>query len=139
MRGHRIERADKVRGRTMFVDDLREDSLGFAPLDAVAVTAPFGPGLITKIRSDQALAMAGVTAVIIHQNAPRLRKVISLSMSEPGARLPLQWARIDCAGQVVALVVAESLQAARDGAAKVHVELSADSHTVVRLEDAGPA
>lgn len=136
MRGHRIEGADKVRGRAMFVDDLREESLGFTPLIAVAVTAPTGPGRITEISSDQALAVPGVTAVITHQNAPRLRKVISLSMSEPGARLPLQSPRIDYAGQVVALVVAESLQAARDGAAKVHVAFSADNPAVVRLADA---
>jgi xanthine dehydrogenase YagR molybdenum-binding subunit len=136
MRGHRIEGADKVRGRPIFVDDLREDSLGFAPLVAVAVTAPFGPGMISAIHSEQAVAVPGVKAVITHQNAPRLRKVISLSMSEPGVRLPLQSSRVDYAGQVVALVVANNLQAARDGAARVHVEVSADRHPVVRLEDA---
>jgi xanthine dehydrogenase YagR molybdenum-binding subunit len=84
MRGHRIEGAEKVRGRAMFVDDLRDESLGFTPLTAVAVTAPTGPGRITNISSDQAPAVPGVTAVITHQNAPRLRKVISLSMSGAG-------------------------------------------------------
>jgi xanthine dehydrogenase YagR molybdenum-binding subunit len=136
MIGHRVEGADKVRGRPIFVDDLRDEQLGFKPLVAVAVTAAFGPGTVTHIRSELALSVPGVKAVITHENAPRLHKVISLSMSEPGVRLPLQSPRVDYAGQVVALVVAESLQAARDGAAKVDVKVAADAPPVVRLQDA---
>ena len=74
--------------------------------------------------------------MITHENAPRLRKVISLSMSEPGTRLPLQSARIDYAGQVVALVIADTLQAARDGVASVGLEIDAGSAPVVILADA---
>jgi hypothetical protein len=40
VRGHRIEGADKVRGRVRVVDDLRAGDLGFTPLIAPAVTAP---------------------------------------------------------------------------------------------------
>ena len=56
MRGHRIEGADKVPGRAPFVDDLREDALGFTPLIALAVTAPVGRGTIQRIDTDAALA-----------------------------------------------------------------------------------
>jgi xanthine dehydrogenase YagR molybdenum-binding subunit len=138
MKGHRIEGADMVRGHPILVDDLRVEALGFSPLVAVAVTSAIGSATITRIGSEHALSVPGVKAVLTHENAPRLRKVISLSMSEPGVRLPLQSPRIDYAGQVVALVVAESLQAARDGAARVTVEVSSAATPVIRLEDAGP-
>lgn len=136
MKGHRIEGADKVRGRALFVDDLRDSDLGFVPLIALAVTSPVGSGTVRAIRPADALAIAGVRAVITHENAPRLRKVISLSMSEPGTRLPLQSARIDYAGQIVALVIADTLQAARDGVASVGLEIDAGSAPVVILADA---
>jgi xanthine dehydrogenase YagR molybdenum-binding subunit len=77
MRGHRIEGADKVRGRALFVDDLRDSDLGFVPLIALAVTSPVGSGTVRAIRSADAFAIPGVRAVITHENAPRLRKVIS--------------------------------------------------------------
>lgn len=136
MRGHRIEGADKVTGRAPFVDDLRADALGFTPLIAMAVTAPVGRGVIQRIEAEAALAVPGVRAVVSHLNAPRLRKVVSLSMSEPGVRLPLQSPKIDYAGQVVALVVAETLAAARQGVAAVTVEIDKDAPPVVRLSDA---
>jgi xanthine dehydrogenase YagR molybdenum-binding subunit len=136
MRGHRIEGADKVSGRAPFVDDLREDVLGFTPLIALAVTAPVGSGVVRRIETDPALALPGVRAVMTHQNAPPLRKVISLSMSEPGVLLPLQSPRIAYAGQVVAVVVAESLQAARRGVAAVTFDIAGGPAPVVTLEDA---
>ena len=71
-----------------------------------------------------------------HQNAPRLRKVISLSMSEPGVRLPLQSPRIAYAGQVVAVVVAETLMAARQGVAAIALDIEPGPAPVVTLEDA---
>jgi len=113
MRGHRVEGEDKVRGRARYVDDLRADELGFQPLIAVAVTSPVAVGTLQEIDASKALAIKGVRAVITHGNAPRLRKVLSLSMSEPGTRLPLQSRQIDYAGQVLALVVADSFETAR--------------------------
>jgi len=106
MRGHRIEGADKVCGRASFVDDLRADALGFTPLIALAVTAPVGFGTVRGIDTAAARRLPGVRAVMTHDNAPRLRKVISLSLSEPGVRLPLQSPQIAYAGQVVAVVIA---------------------------------
>lgn len=136
MKGHRIEGTDKVRGRAPFVDDLRGEMLGFTPLIAMAVTAPVGSGTVRRIDVAAALAVPGVQAVISHQNAPRLRKVVSLSMSEPGVRLPLQSPHIDYAGQVIALVVANSLRAARAGVAAVRVDIDEGQQPIVRLGDA---
>lgn len=136
MRGHRIEGADKVRGRALFVDDLRADVLGFSPLFAMAVTAPAGPGTLRRIDTGAALHVPGVRVVMTHENAPSLRKVISLSMSEPGVLLPLQSPRIAYAGQVVAVVVAETLMAARQGVAAVTFDIEPGPAPVVALEDA---
>jgi xanthine dehydrogenase YagR molybdenum-binding subunit len=137
MTGYRIEGADKVRGRAHFVDDLREAQLGFTPLIAMAVTAPKGGGTVRRIDAEKALALDGVRTVITHENAPRLRKVTSLSMSEPGTRLPLQSPKIHYAGQIVAMVVADTLAAARAGVAAVTVEIDPGETPVVRLDEAG--
>ncbi len=136
MRGHRIEGIDKVRGKAHFVDDLRGGELRFRPLIALAVTAPVGSGTIRRIDTDAALRLPGVRSVMTHENAPRLRKVISLSMSEPGVLLPLQSPQIAYAGQIVAVVVAETLMAASQGVAAVTFDVEPGPAPVVRLKDA---
>jgi hypothetical protein len=101
-----------------------------------AVTALAGSGTIRRIDTDAALRLPGVRSVMTHENAPRLRKVVSLSMSEPGVILPLQSPRIAYAGQVVAVVVADTLTAARQGVAAVTFEIEPGPAPVVGLEDA---
>lgn len=123
MRGHRIEGADKVRGRAPFVDDLREAETGMTPLVTLVATAPNGSGRVLRVDAEAALAMPGTRAVIDHRNAPRLHTAkLLISMCEPGTRMPLQSDRIDYAGQAVALVVADTLQAARDGLAALRID-----------------
>jgi len=92
--GWRVDVPEKVMGRTRYVDDLRQADLGFAMVHAVIVTSTVPKGRITKIDRAQPEALPGVLAVMTHQNAPHLRKLILLSMSEIGDIRPLQDDRI---------------------------------------------
>ena len=120
--GARLEGRGKVTGRAVFTDDLREDALGFAFATAVPVTSTVARARIRRIDTAAALAVPGVRLVMTHANAPRLRKVTSLSMAEAGERLPLQDDRVRWHGECVALVVADTLLAARTAARLVAVE-----------------
>jgi xanthine dehydrogenase YagR molybdenum-binding subunit len=93
---------------------------------AVLVTSPIARGRITRIDTAEATALPGVLAVISHENAPRLRKNL---VPQIGAGrwslgrdpLPLQDDRVRYAGQPVAVVVAETFEAATDAASRLIV------------------
>jgi xanthine dehydrogenase YagR molybdenum-binding subunit len=70
-----------------------------------------------------------------HLNAPRLSKVISLSMAEVGNILPLQSPQISYAGQVVAVIIADDLQSARDGVRALRFQIEPTRKPVVDLEN----
>ena len=133
-KGHRIEGEDKVRGRARYVDDLRYPETGMDPLFAVVATAPNGSGRVKCVNRDSAMSVAGVRCVVDHLNAPRLRKAkMLMSMCEPGTVVPLQSDEILYAGQAVALVVAETLQAAKDGLAALSIEYEEGSPPLVDM------
>lgn len=135
--GHRLEGPAKVTGRAAFTDDLREAALRFPFATAVPVTSTVARGRIRHIETAAALAVPGVRLVMTHTNAPRLRKVTSLSMAEAGERLPLQDDRVRWHGECVALVVADTLLAAREATRLVTVDYEPDTAPpVVTLEDA---
>jgi xanthine dehydrogenase YagR molybdenum-binding subunit len=135
--GRRLEGRAKVTGRAAFIDDLREEALGFSFATAVPVTSSVARGRIRRIEAAAALAVPGVRLVMTHASAPRLRKVTSLSMAEAGERLPLQDDRVCWHGECVALVVADTLLAAREAARLVVVEYEPDTAPLaVTLDDA---
>ncbi|MEM0979054.1 MAG: xanthine dehydrogenase family protein molybdopterin-binding subunit [Cyanobacteria bacterium P01_H01_bin.58] len=137
MGGFRIEGRQKVSGSPLYVDDLRHAETALQPLFAVAVTSRVATGKIAAIETDAALETEGVEAIATHLNAPRLKTVTSPSLSEPGSRVPLQSPQIDYAGQAVALVIAKTLAAAKDGAAAVNVQIEVGSSPAVTLADSG--
>ena len=131
----RIDALDKVTGRTVFVDDLRD---GDRPLIALAVTSRIAKGRIGKVGTEAALAVPGVVQVMTHRNAPRLRRILAASLAEIGTIRPLQDDRIRYHGQAVAVVIAESWHAAREGAECLQVEEIPDATPIaVRLAEAG--
>ncbi|MEL6295177.1 MAG: xanthine dehydrogenase family protein molybdopterin-binding subunit [Pseudomonadota bacterium] len=135
MQGHRIEGIEKVTGRAGFVDDLRLADTGMEPLVALVATAPVASGRVS-VDATAALALPGTRCVIDHANAPRMRGVFVASMCEPGTRMPLQSDRIDYAGQVVAMIVADDLQAARDALAVLTIAIEDGPTPAVILSDA---
>lgn len=131
----RVDGPDKVMGRTLYVDDLRRADLGFEMLHAVIVTSTIAKGRITKINTAKADALQGVRAVMTHLNAPRLRKVLSLSMSEIGDIRPLQTARIHYRGQAVAVIIAEDAKTAQTAAGLLEIDCESEAGAFV-LADA---
>ncbi|MFJ4081712.1 xanthine dehydrogenase family protein molybdopterin-binding subunit [Streptomyces iakyrus] len=88
------------------------------------VPAGVARGRVTAVDTAVALAVPGVLAVLTHENAPRLAEP-----DDPTLAL-LQDTRVPHRGWFVALVVAETLEAARAGAAAVRVAYDAEEHDV---------
>ncbi|MFE9851512.1 xanthine dehydrogenase family protein molybdopterin-binding subunit [Streptomyces sp. NPDC005576] len=101
-------------------------------LYAWPVPATVPKGRVTAVRTADALALPGVHTVLTHDNAPRLHA------PEDPTLAVLQDDRVPHRGWYVALVVADSLEAARAGADAVVTEYARESHDVV-LTDAHPA
>ncbi|MFB6849070.1 xanthine dehydrogenase family protein molybdopterin-binding subunit [Streptomyces sp. NPDC056373] len=88
------------------------------------VPAAVARGRVTGVDTAAALAVSGVLAVLSHENAPRLAEPDDPTLAV------LQNARVPHRGWFVALVVAETLEAARAGAAAVRVTYEAEEHDV---------
>ncbi|MFF7286017.1 xanthine dehydrogenase family protein molybdopterin-binding subunit [Streptomyces griseorubiginosus] len=93
------------------------------------VPASVARGRVTGIDTAAALALPGVLAVLSHENAPRL--------SEPDDAMlaVLRDSRVPHRGWFVALVVGETLEAARAGAAAVRVDYAVEDHDVTLTRD----
>ncbi|MFG3275565.1 xanthine dehydrogenase family protein molybdopterin-binding subunit [Streptomyces luteogriseus] len=86
------------------------------------VPASVARGRVTGVDTAAALAVPGVHCVLTHENAPRLTEPDDPTLAV------LQSARVPHRGWFVALVVAETLEAARAGAAAVRVTYDAEEH-----------
>lgn len=84
------------------------------------VTATIANGSITNIDTKQAEKSPGVIAVFTHNNAPKVFKQVSGIIYEE--RLPLSDNRVYYGGQIIGLVVADTLERARDAASLVKVQ-----------------
>ncbi|SCE03431.1 xanthine dehydrogenase family protein molybdopterin-binding subunit [Streptomyces sp. PpalLS-921] len=93
------------------------------------VPATVARGRVTAVRTADALAVPGVHTVLTHENAPRLRE------PDDPVLAVLQNTRVPHRGWPVALVVADSLEAARAGAAAVRVEYESAGHDTVLTWD----
>ena len=94
------------------------------PLYLHAVQATIARGRITSIDTKAAAALAGVVAVVTHQNAPRLA-------SDKDKELwVLQSPEVAFRGQFVGAVVARTPEIARHAAGLVRVEYAAQPHDV---------
>ncbi|SDS31730.1 xanthine dehydrogenase YagR molybdenum-binding subunit [Nocardioides scoriae] len=116
----------KVTGTATYAAEHRQDAL-----HAVVVQSTIARGRITALVSAQALAHPGVVAVLDHTNAGRLADTSDRELAV------LQDDRVGFRGQVVAVVLAETLEAAREGAALVKVSYAAEQHRAeLREQDA---
>lgn len=118
--GRSVVRRDgrpKVTGAASYAVEHRQDAL-----HAVLVTSTVALGRVTRVDAADALAHAGVTHVLDHTSAPRLEKTDDRELAV------LQDDRVGFRGQVVAVVLADSLEAAREGAALVRVSYDAQEH-----------
>ncbi|GIH17526.1 xanthine dehydrogenase [Rugosimonospora africana] len=123
----RLEGRDKVTGTARYAYEYPVSEA----LYAWPVASPFTKGRLTLVNPDEALAARGVLAVLWHSNAYRLQS------RENEELYLLQEPTIAYRGQFVALVVADTLEAARHGADLVVLEADTQPHDAV-LTDRHP-
>jgi xanthine dehydrogenase YagR molybdenum-binding subunit len=111
------------------------------PAHAFLATSAIARGRIRAIHADTVRAMPGVLLVLTHENAANVvHEVPSVAGKGPMAfsKPPLASDEVFFAGQIVALVVAESLEIARDAALSLRVEYDPQPATG-RMDDPGAA
>jgi xanthine dehydrogenase YagR molybdenum-binding subunit len=109
----------------------------------VIVNSTIAKGRIARMQLSDALAVAGVLDILTHENHPKTRSfgVFYKDMTSPGGSpfKPLHDAVIRYSGQPVALVVAQTFEAARYAASLVHVEYEAEPHETDLMAHLGRA
>jgi xanthine dehydrogenase YagR molybdenum-binding subunit len=121
----RLEGREKVTGRAVYAYEHDVEGVVYAWL----VQATIARGTVRAVDGSEARRRDGVLAVISHENAPAL--------GEPAERelRILQSPRVHYRGQIVAIAVAETLEAAREAAELVRVEYDAEAHDVALRDD----
>lgn len=123
----RVDGVEKVTGRAVYAVE-HAASLE-APLHAWLVQATVARGRVTALDAGSALAHPGVVTVLDHHSAPRLAR------TDNGELAILQDAEVHFRGQVVAVVLAETSEAAREGARLVAVTYDEQPHEAELRED----
>ncbi|MGC4878347.1 xanthine dehydrogenase family protein molybdopterin-binding subunit [Micromonospora sp. DT43] len=121
----RLEGREKVTGTARYAVEYPTDDVTYGWVVPAAVVR----GRITRVDADEALASPGVLAVLHHGNAPRIA---------PGAQPELwllQEPAVHYRGQYVAVVVATSLEAAREGARLLRIDYDTGPHSTVLTDD----
>jgi len=117
----RHEGRAKVTGEAKYAGE----QLPPATLHAVMVTASIASGRVTNIDVSAARSLPGVALVLTHDDMPKL----GAAPVPPTAQsfTPMQGSEIHYEGQPIALVLAETLEAAEEGAALVRTTYSGTS------------
>lgn len=119
----RVDGVERVTGRARYTHDVRLPGM----VHAVVVRSPYPHARIRRIRTDRALAVPGVLAVLTHENCP------PLPWGREGDRLLEPVVRFH--GDEVAVVAAVDEDTARDAAALLEIEYE-PLPFVVDLEEA---
>jgi len=121
--GHRAEGVAKVTGAARYAYEHPVPD----PAYAYPVQAPIASGIIGALDAAEALAMPGVIAVLWGGNTNPLGEEFELSL--------FNRSEVTYRGQLVAAVVADTLENARAAAAAVRVDYTPDEHDVVLRAD----
>lgn len=122
----RVDGHDKVTGRATYAVEHRGEPFGRDALHLWLVQSTVARGRVIRVDPSMALDHADVVAVLDHTNAPRLH---GPDDGEPDRELwVLQDDRVDFRGQIVAVVLARTPEAAREGAALVNVVYEQEPH-----------
>ena len=124
----RIDGRAKVTGDARYAAEHPAEGLVYG----VVVNSTIAKGSITGFRLQEALQVPGVLDVITHINRPKARSLglFYKDMTAPGGSpfKPLHDASVKYSGQPVALVLAETFEAARYAASLVHVDYAVEAH-----------
>ena len=124
----RIEGRAKVTGSALYTGDFGEETLrpylqpgeaGKPLIHAAVFQSGIAKGRVLSIDTEQAEKIAGVHMIVTHVNAPRLKKANSMMQSELARFLPLQNDAIHYRGQPLAILLAESPEAARNASSLI--------------------
>lgn len=117
----RVDGREKVTGAAMYGADFAPDNLAWACL----ATSTIARGRIRAIDERRARAVPGVLEILTYRNVGERIKAgnISLKHGYMGSSIaPLQSERVHYYGQIVALVVAESYEGAREAAQRLELQ-----------------
>ena len=119
----RIEARLKVTGEARYASDFPVSNPAFAFL----VTSSIAKGSIQSIDLREAKSVPGVLEIFTHENTGELKKV-KFGGGGGGASTSIQdlGPKILHDGQIVGMVVADTFEAAREAAYKVHVDYQAE-------------
>ncbi|MGI8650246.1 MAG: xanthine dehydrogenase subunit D [Rubrobacter sp.] len=104
----------KVRGEFEYSSDLWTDGM----LHGATLRSPHPHANIVSLDTSEAVAMAGVYAVLTHKDVPG-RKVYGMEVPDQPV---LAWEKIRYQGEAVAVVAADHPETARRALEKIHVE-----------------
>ncbi|SEK17131.1 MULTISPECIES: xanthine dehydrogenase family protein molybdopterin-binding subunit [unclassified Variovorax] len=135
----RVDGRAKVTGQARYAAEHPADDLAYG----VVVNSTIAKGRIVRMDLERAKAVPGVLDILTHDNHPRTRSIgiFYKDMTSPGGSpfKPLHDARIRYSGQPVALVVAQTFEAARYAASLVQVMYEADPHETNLMANLGAA
>jgi len=124
----RVDALAKVTGQACYAAEHPAEGL----VHGVVVNSTVAKGRILAIDDAAARAVPGVLDVITHANRPHMRSfsLFYKDMTAPGGSpfRPLHDVQVRYSGQPVALVVAETLEAARHAASLVRVSYEVEPH-----------
>jgi xanthine dehydrogenase large subunit len=124
---HESARA-QVAGAAHYIDDIPEIT---GTLHAAPVLSPVAHGKLKKVDATAALAMPGVRGVVVHGDIPGEKVFATFTHDE----MILADTLVEHIGQVVALVVADTVMQARRAARKVKLEIE-ELPAVLTVKDA---
>jgi xanthine dehydrogenase YagR molybdenum-binding subunit len=116
----RVEGREKVMGEAKYAYEYDVEGVVYAWI----VQSTIAKGTITAVDGSEARRLDGVLAVLSHENAPDLGEV------DDGELAVFQSPKISYRGQIVAVAIAETLEAAREAAGLVRIEYAAEAHDV---------
>lgn len=106
------------------------------PIHAFLLLSAIPRGRIDRIDAAQARSLPGIIDIVTHENAPALAAPVSRSTGSSTSHQPLTAPDILFDGQIIAVVLAESFETAREAAAMVKVRYSAQA-AAVTLDSTG--
>lgn len=121
---HRLEGPAKVTGTARYATEYPADGVAYA----WAVQSSVAKGRIVRFDPAATLAEPGVLDVLTYENAPRLQPTESAEL------FLLQTPQVHYRGEFVALVLAESLEAAREGALLLRIDYDTEPHSSLLTE-----
>ncbi len=118
----RIDARLKVTGKASYPADIPVNNLAHAML----VTSAVARGRLTSLHLDQARAVPGVIDIITHESIRDELEPPEFGTSGSTSIGPLHGTKIWHDGQIIALVLAETIEAAREGAMRITPDYEAE-------------